>query len=295
VKGIHIRHNGGQRAKADGPNQKSQKLNVDVYEMNSGKGVIIDSGTTDTYLHVSIAEQFELAWKLATEGRWKFSNDVPITLDEEELLRLPTILIQIAAYDEFALPLQKTTDSRDIFLAIPASHYMEYAAPKGDVGDKEQRKGTYTPRIYFTESQGSVIGANAMQGHNVLFDRENGRVGFAESSCELQEESKVESGEGGVMSVDCRLGAPSLSVSCSESADLARCKRLGTNPDTTLTGLEIWSRIVQAPGMLQGLTCEEVSIQQNEVSGYGNGAGALFMCVFFGALYLSFIVLRNLT
>jgi hypothetical protein len=73
---IYIRHNGGQYAKADvGMDQKVQKLDVDAHEMNSGKGVIIDSGTTDTYLHASIAKQFELAWDMATEGRWKFSND----------------------------------------------------------------------------------------------------------------------------------------------------------------------------------------------------------------------------
>jgi hypothetical protein len=76
VKSIYIRHNGGQYAKADvGMDQKVQKLDVDAHEMNSGKGVIIDSGTTDTYLHASIAKQFELAWDMATEGRWKFSND----------------------------------------------------------------------------------------------------------------------------------------------------------------------------------------------------------------------------
>ena len=278
VKSIYIRHNGGQNAKADvGMDQKVQKLDVDVYEINSGKGVIIDSGTTDTYLHASIAKQFELAWDTATEGRWKFSNDRSIALDGDELLRLPTILIQMAAYGEFALPNEKLAglsgegvdpDSpQDVILAIPASHYMEYAAPTGGAGGVGQGKGTYTPRIYFTEKQGSVIGANAMQAHNVLFDREHGRIGFAESSCEYHEESLALPGEGGgVMSVDCSLGAPSLSVSCSESADLSRCKRMGTNPDTTFDGLEIWSRIVQAPGMPQGLTCEEVSIKQNEVS-----------------------------
>ncbi len=278
VKSVYIRHHGGQHAKADvGFDQKVQELDdVDLYEMNSGKGVIIDSGTTDTYLHVSIAKQFELAWEIATEGRWQFSNDRSIALDGEELLRLPTILIEMAAYGEFALPNEKKSGlagesgdpnlPQDVILAIPASHYMEYAAPIGGARVVGEGKGTYTPRIYFTETQGSVIGANAMQAHNVLFDRENGRVGFAESSCEYQEQSEAISGEGGVMSVDCILGAPSLSISCSESADLSRCKRIATNPDTTIDGLEIWSRIVQAPGMSQGLSCEEVSIKQNEVS-----------------------------
>jgi hypothetical protein len=210
-------------------------------------------------------------------------------------------LIQMAAYGEFALPNEKTSglageefdpnSPQDIILAIPASNYMEYAAPQAGV---VQGKGTYTPRIYFTEKQGSVIGANAMQGHNVLFDRENGRVGFAESSCEYQEVSKALSGEGGVMSVDCRLGAPSLSVSCSESADLSRCRRIGSNSDTTLDGLEIWSRIVQSPGMPQGLTCEEVAAQQNEVSGMGQTT-VLYIIKHFPHTYLTLSYNRSLS
>ena len=123
--------------------------------------------------------------------------------------------------------------------------------------------GTYTPRIYFTETRGAVIGANALQGHNVLFDWENSRIGFAASTCEYTEEAQAVTAEG-VMSVDCKLGAPSLRVSCSDSADLSSCKRRG-NLDTTVSGLEIWSRIVLAPGMPQGKTCERVSTEQSEV------------------------------
>jgi len=269
VKNVYIRELGGQRAKADGPHQQVQKINADIYAMNSGKGVIIDSGTTDTYLHESIAKSFEKVWERVT-GK-PYSND-PVKIDKKDLLLLPTVLIQMQAYDEYANPLLKMdeidkmvglagdidSDSpQDIILAVPATHYMEYSASKE----------TYTPRIYFTESKGGVIGANAMQGHNVLFDWENKRIGFAESTCEYQEESKTITEEG-VMSVDCRLGAPSLSVSCSDSADLSQCER-GANPDTALNGLEIWTRIVQAPGTPQGQTCEEVSIEQNRVNGGG--------------------------
>ena len=141
----------------------------------------------------------------------------------------------------------------DVILAIPATHYMEYSPSKG----------TYTPRIYFTESKGGVIGANAMQGHNVLFDWENKRVGIAESSCEYQQES-LSVTDDGVMSVDCKLGAPSLSVSCSDSADLSQCESPLSKPDTALHGLEIWTRVVQAPGTAKGLTCAEVATAQNE-------------------------------
>ena len=259
VKNVYVREKGGQRAEADGPHQKLHRISVDLTEMNSGKGVIVDSGTTDTYLHKSLAKPFELAWEVVMEGR-KYSNS-PMKMSEGELLELPTILIQLASNDEFERKnlggkgvLESLADTRDVVLAIPATHYMEYSP----------HAGTYTPRVYFTETRGAVIGANAMQGHNVLFDWENSRVGFAESTCEYQEEAKAVTAEG-VMSVDCRLGAPSLKVSCSDSADLSRCKR-GGSLDTAISGLEIWSRIVLAPGMPHGKACEQASTEQNEVS-----------------------------
>ena len=268
VKNVYIREQGGQCAKADGPHQKLQKINVDLYQMNSGKGVIIDSGTTDTYLHESIAKPFERVWERVT-GK-PYTNE-PVKIDKKDLLLLPTVLIQMQAYDEFSSQQKDQIDKihglagdidpvspQDIIVAVPATHYMEYSASKE----------TYTPRIYFTETKGGVIGANAMQGHNVLFDWENKRVGFAESSCEYQEESKTITDEG-VMSVDCRLGPPSLSVSCSDSADLSRCERGAAPADTALHGLEIWTRIVQAPGTPQGQTCEEVSVEQNRINGGG--------------------------
>ena len=268
VKNVYIRDRGGQSAKADGPHQKVEKVNVDLYQMNSGKGVIIDSGTTDTYLHESIGKSFEQVWSRVTGGE-KYSN-TPVKMNEKDLLLLPTVLVQFAAYDNSPHPHNEQSEKfpglagevdpsspQDIILAIPATHYMEYSPSKG----------TYTPRIYFTESRGGVLGANAMQGHNVLFDWENKRIGIAESSCEYQEEHLTVTEEG-VMSVDCKIGAPSLSVSCSESADLSRCEK-NANSNVALSGLEIWTRIVQAPGTAQGLTCEEVATSQNEENGGG--------------------------
>ena len=31
---------------------------------------------------------------------------------------------------------------------------------------------------------GGIIGGNSMQGHDVFFDNENNRIGFAESNCD---------------------------------------------------------------------------------------------------------------
>lgn len=84
----------------------------------------------------------------------------------------------------------------------------------------------YTSRMYFTEEAGGVIGANAMQGHNVLFDWENGRVGFAESSCEYSdknEPSEANHQHQNIVADDCGLSTPTMSEACVDSVDLSTC------------------------------------------------------------------------
>ena len=55
--------------------------------------------------------------------------------------------------------------STDLLIAIPATNYMEFSP----------RTKQYASRVYFTETSGGVLGSNTMQGHNVVFDWENGR------------------------------------------------------------------------------------------------------------------------
>jgi len=61
----------------------------------------------------------------------------------------------------------------DVIVAVPPSHYMESTSD-----------GQYVNRIYDTEEDGSVLGANVMMGHDVLFDAGNKRIGWAESACD---------------------------------------------------------------------------------------------------------------
>jgi hypothetical protein len=54
VKGIYIRSGGGQSAKTPAEGEYSiHKVPLNVHKVNSGKGVIVDSGTTDTYCKFS--------------------------------------------------------------------------------------------------------------------------------------------------------------------------------------------------------------------------------------------------
>ena len=176
------------------------KIEASVSQLNNGQ-VIVDSGTTDTYLSSKMSGAFEKAWKQVT-GR-TFTNNA-FTLSEEGLKALPTIVFQLkGAVDNESLlqdPYAALVGGRqqqqgvvvdaknphDILVAMPSSHYMEYS----------MQHDVFKIRIYLNELHGGVLGANFMLGHDILFDVENNRLGFAESDCDydrvmndLQQES----------------------------------------------------------------------------------------------------------
>jgi len=92
VKNIYIRSGGGQSAKTSlSGNQRIYRVPLNVHKVNSGKGVIVDSGTTDTYLNKNMAKGFNKMWKKVTGREYSHS---PLSLDDEQLRSLPTILVQ---------------------------------------------------------------------------------------------------------------------------------------------------------------------------------------------------------
>lgn len=151
-------------------------------------GVIVDSGTTDTYFMSSVSEPFMAAWKKMTG--LTYSNKPMKFKSKAEMLALPTVVLRLEGaskqyYEKVYGSVPTTTMLAgetfdpvfpyDVLLSIPPSHYMEYD-PEAD---------EYTPRLYLQEQSGTVLGANTMQGHDVLFDIENGFIGFAESDCDV--------------------------------------------------------------------------------------------------------------
>jgi len=158
---------------------------LDIAEnlLNSG-GVIVDSGTTDTYFNHQVGSAFHNVWRDMMGSEYS-NNEVELT--EEELMGLPTIIFQMAGDVNANKALSDNPNSipglvgdldmsspYDILVAMPASHYMEY--------DPDKQK--YIPRFYTDEYGGSVLGANFMMGHDVLFDVDNRRLGFTESDCD---------------------------------------------------------------------------------------------------------------
>jgi Xylanase inhibitor N-terminal len=273
VKNILIRAGGGQSATSKiEDNQHILKIPLDLNAVNSGKGVIVDSGTTDTYLHKKLSKSFVSVWKQVTKTDYNHNG---IALTDDQVRRLPTILVQCQSFDYSAdqtlgqpndvvgyAGSLDSTSSYDLLIAIPASNYMEYSPTTN----------LYTSRLYFTETHGGVLGANAMQGHNVIFDWENGRVGFAESSCNFADEHSaqnldkdidIENAENGM---DCSLKPPVISKACIKSLDTTICRQKDASI-AKLHGTETWTYLVEHPGSSQGLACSDVALMASTYAG----------------------------
>jgi hypothetical protein len=163
------------------PNKGVTVLNIDEGVINKS-GIIVDSGTTDTYWNAGISTEFKKVFEEL--AGWAYHNKA-VKLTDAGLKALPTILIQFYSDDEtngdfdvFKTPglagAMDTKHPSDVILAIPPSHYMEY----------NPDQATYTSRFYPSERGGSVLGANAMMGHDVFFDVDTKRIGWAESACD---------------------------------------------------------------------------------------------------------------
>ncbi|KAI9911176.1 hypothetical protein PsorP6_009162 [Peronosclerospora sorghi] len=163
-----------------------KSVGIDVQTINSGRGVIIDSGTTDTFFDKGGNRNFMKAFRDATGGL--DYSDKSMEISEEDFKSLPTISIILSG--------MIGDGSDDVQLDIPASNYFTLSE------DGKSYFGTF----HFSERSGggthwmclifffiswflifysfvSVLGASTMAGFNVIFDAENKRVGFAESRC----------------------------------------------------------------------------------------------------------------
>ena len=151
---------------------------------NAGKGAIIDSGSTDTFLPKAIAIQFRAALNKYTgldisQGPFSLPTDVGA---EKFRKSLPSFVFSLQSSD--------SSSSTPIEVVIPPGRYLE------SVGTDK-----YQLSVYATEPEGMVLGANFISGYNVIFETEKNRIGFAASECNyelLQKNYMIDDGEGSV-------------------------------------------------------------------------------------------------
>lgn len=145
-------------------------LKSDYSALNGKKGVIVDSGTTDTYLPIGIQNLFENLFRKISDGIHFTSSTVVLT--QSQLDALPTIIYSLQGLD--GLP--------PIEIESLPSSYTE------SLGN-----GKYAFRIYLTETNGAILGANVMNNNNVIFDIDNRRIGFAPSLCQYNNSNTEQS------------------------------------------------------------------------------------------------------
>ncbi len=159
---------GGKDTTNSNSNSNSNRNTISTI-FNSGKGTIVDSGTSDTYLPKSISKEFRRLWETFTDGK-KHSNTV-VMYSFDEFQKLPNVTFTLENGYEWT---------------VQPWNYME---PLSGVGGKWGERGSWDGekgwinRIYLDESSGCVLGANAMFGHDILFDIANAQIGVAEADC----------------------------------------------------------------------------------------------------------------
>jgi len=186
IKKIYLRSSGETSVVSVGSNPTIKQIDMDQTSMMN-QNVIVDSGTTSTYLSRSMATPFKAAWKEVTGFDW--NSSARLTLTAEQVDALPTILIQLhkwqgGAQNADAEGLAGTVDPSnpdDALVAIPPSHYLSFLPSENK----------YAPAIFFEGGGRSILGANFMVGHDIYFDVDNKRMGFAESTCEYVGEAET--------------------------------------------------------------------------------------------------------
>lgn len=162
---------------------------VDYDRINGGvngslPGVSVDTELSYTYFDRVLEKDFIGAFE-AMSGR-KFSYLVGMELTNEEIRTLPTVLLQFEAdnaeqtgVDPSTIPglaAYRNLDTHhpfDVVIAIPPSHYLKY--------DHATDRFSIKFFVSIEDPSGiSRLGSNIFQGHEVLFNVDEGRIGFAE-------------------------------------------------------------------------------------------------------------------
>ena len=130
---------------------------------HSGKGTILDSGTTDTYLPQAVAERFLEVWTELTGFSFQKRKT---RYSWSQFLLLPSISIVFEG---------------NVTLTVEPAAYMEGVPSSPDWSGTRE----LVNRVYLDEPEGAVLGANAMTGHEILFDIQGQRVGLAQADCDL--------------------------------------------------------------------------------------------------------------
>jgi len=178
---------GGNSVLSSDPNLQVLPLDVSEVEYDRYSKVLVDSGTTSTYFPTGLSGAFKALWDELSPGV-EF-NHQKMHLTDDEINNLPTILLQLEGSEDMNTIINEDpskvpglaasidpNNPYDIIIAIPPTHYMEHDGHGGYIAE------------FFVDERGytATMGANTMMGHDILFDVEEGSLGFAESHCDYE-------------------------------------------------------------------------------------------------------------
>ncbi|CAB9500578.1 aspartic [Seminavis robusta] len=196
--------------------QSDQWNKVQIFEedLNNGGNIILDSGTTATYLTKQLLRHFvEVFNSIVPESVMVFDPDqhrYELTQNQIDQF-LPTIVLQIKGWrpqqgdndnqqqadiipgTSTQLPGTVGTDldpkraGKSILVPMPPSSYLSRRDDDIDPQKEPEEVCQYKFSFFFNKrrGKGGVLGANFMRGLDVLFDIDNSRIGFAASDCEF--------------------------------------------------------------------------------------------------------------
>ncbi|CAE1248583.1 BACE1 [Acanthosepion pharaonis] len=160
-------------------------LGLDCKEYNFDK-TIVDSGTTNLRLPYTV---FQAVVDKLKQAVWVVNQRPPNMFwkGEDMLCRknsdvpfnsFPTITIAMA-----------TGNNSEFHLVIPPHQYLRAV---GDASTSTNNGDCFKFAIAGSDS-GTVIGAVIMEGYYIIFDRANKSIGFAETTCQVQNSQTIKS------------------------------------------------------------------------------------------------------
>ena len=137
-----------------------------------GKGTLVDTSNTDTFIPAKLAPQFKEAFEKATGVEYieHFGLGQGYAMTEAQVAAMPSLYFDLNGGDE------RTGGAT---IEVKASAYL---------AKNEYKDGKYTWRLllHAEDPAGGVIGANSLRNHRVIFDDENSRIGFEGKDCDAE-------------------------------------------------------------------------------------------------------------
>jgi len=135
-----------------------------------GKGTLVDTINTDTFIPAKLAPQFKEAFEKATGMEYieNFGPGQGYDLTEEQVKALPSLYFDLNGGDD---RVGGTT------IEVKPSAYT---------AKNSYKNGQYNYRLllHAADPAGGVLGANTLRNHRVTFDDENSRIGWEATDCD---------------------------------------------------------------------------------------------------------------